>query len=92
MDATGGLTPAAAARRAAGLRRLSGTTIGSTRARTPADISHAEYDALVRELRALETRFLALVTPENPTQRVAGAAVGDLAGYVRHRGDPNVPS
>jgi DNA ligase (NAD+) len=36
-------------------------------------ISDAEYDALVHELAALERRFPELVTPDSPTQRVAGA-------------------
>ena len=35
-------------------------------------ISDAEYDGLMRELRALEQRFPALVTPSSPTQRVGG--------------------
>jgi DNA ligase (NAD+) len=38
------------------------------------EISDAEYDALVRELAALESRFPSLVTPESPTSRVAGRA------------------
>ena len=33
-------------------------------------ISDGEFDALVRELRDLEARFPALVTPESPTRRV----------------------
>ncbi|HAG07710.1 MAG: DNA ligase [Clostridia bacterium 62_21] len=35
-------------------------------------ISDAEFDALMRELEALERRFPELVTPESPTQRVGG--------------------
>jgi DNA ligase (NAD+) len=37
------------------------------------EISDAEYDRLVEELRALEKRFPDLVTPDSPTQRVPGA-------------------
>jgi DNA ligase (NAD+) len=37
------------------------------------EISDAEYDRLVRELRDLEARHPELVTPDSPTQRVAGA-------------------
>ena len=37
-------------------------------------VTDAEYDALMRELRALEKDHPDLVTPESPTQRVAGAA------------------
>jgi DNA ligase (NAD+) len=70
----GGLTPAAAARRVARLRRLIRHHDRLYYERARPEISDAEYDALVRELRALEARFPALVTPESPTQRVAGAA------------------
>ena len=38
------------------------------------EISDAAYDALVRELETLERRFPELITPDSPTQRVAGAA------------------
>ncbi|HEY5355101.1 MAG TPA: NAD-dependent DNA ligase LigA [Streptosporangiaceae bacterium] len=36
-------------------------------------ISDAEYDARMRELRALEERYPELRTPDSPTQRVGGA-------------------
>ena len=36
------------------------------------EISDADYDALVRELRALEAEHPDLVTPDSPTQRVGG--------------------
>ncbi|MGO9218828.1 MAG: NAD-dependent DNA ligase LigA [Streptosporangiaceae bacterium] len=36
-------------------------------------ISDAEYDAFMRELRALEERYPELRTPDSPTQRVGGA-------------------
>src|SRR3989475_6143509 len=48
------------------------------------EISDAEYDRLVRELRTLEERFPDLVTPDSPTQRV-GAAPSDAFATVRHR-------
>ncbi|MBI2160371.1 MAG: NAD-dependent DNA ligase LigA [Candidatus Rokubacteria bacterium] len=48
------------------------------------EISDAEYDALVRELRDLETRYPGLVTPDSPTQRVAGRAARAFAP-VAHR-------
>ena len=35
-------------------------------------VSDAEYDELVLELRAIEAKWPDLVTPESPTQRVAG--------------------
>ncbi|HLB28799.1 MAG TPA: NAD-dependent DNA ligase LigA [Dehalococcoidia bacterium] len=48
------------------------------------EISDAEYDDLMRELRALEERFPQLVTPDSPTQRVAGQPV-QAFGIVEHR-------
>ena len=47
------------------------------------DLSDAEYDALMRELVALETAFPALVTSDSPTQRV-GSGLGDQFTEVRH--------
>jgi DNA ligase (NAD+) len=47
-------------------------------------VSDAEYDALVRELRDLEARYPRLVTPDSPTQRVAGRAARAFAP-VAHR-------
>ena len=37
------------------------------------EVSDAEYDALMRELRAIEEARPDLVTPDSPTQRVSGA-------------------
>jgi DNA ligase (NAD+) len=48
------------------------------------EVSDAEYDALMRELRELEAAFPDLVTPDSPTQRVAGAPV-DAFRPVEHR-------
>ena len=39
------------------------------------EISDSEFDALLQELRALEAIHPDLVTPESPTQRVAGRSV-----------------
>ena len=36
-------------------------------------ISDAEYDRLLQELRALESEYPELLTPDSPTQRVGGA-------------------
>ncbi len=47
------------------------------------EITDAEYDALMRELIAIETAFPALVTPDSPSQRV-GAAPGGQFAEVRH--------
>jgi DNA ligase (NAD+) len=48
------------------------------------ELTDAEYDALFRELVALETAFPALVTPESPTQRVGGTPAGGRFPEVRH--------
>lgn len=46
-------------------------------------ISDAEFDGLMRELRALEAQYPQLVTAESPTRRVGGAASGTF-GRIRH--------
>ncbi|HEX8731256.1 MAG TPA: NAD-dependent DNA ligase LigA [Ktedonobacterales bacterium] len=46
-------------------------------------ISDAEYDSLMRALRALEAEHPELVTPTSPTQRVAGEAATGFAKF-RH--------
>lgn len=38
------------------------------------EISDFEYDALTRELKAIEKEYPELVTPDSPTQKVGGAA------------------
>ncbi|HJV05273.1 MAG TPA: NAD-dependent DNA ligase LigA, partial [Actinomycetota bacterium] len=47
------------------------------------EISDAEYDELVRELKALEGRFPELITADSPTQQV-GAKVSQLFAPVEH--------
>ncbi len=47
------------------------------------EITDAEYDALLRELIALEEAHPELVTPDSPTQRVGGTPVSSLPN-VRH--------
>ena len=46
-------------------------------------VSDAQYDALVKELQALEAEHPELITPDSPTQRV-GTPVGDLFRPVEH--------
>src|SRR4030095_16889501 len=74
---------AAVAARAAALRR----TIEEHNERYYVDdaptISDSEYDALFRELQAIEAENPALVTPDSPTQRVGGGRRTDFAP-VRH--------
>ena len=50
------------------------------------EISDAEYDELMGELRQLEAEHPALVTPDSPTQRI-GAPPVEAFGVVEHR-DP----
>ena len=47
------------------------------------EISDAEYDDLMRELRALEEQYPQLITPDSPTQRVGGEPVAAF-GIVEH--------
>jgi DNA ligase (NAD+) len=46
-------------------------------------ISDAVYDRLFNELKALEARYPSLITPDSPTQRVAGAPLATFP-TVRH--------
>ncbi|MDA1239862.1 MAG: NAD-dependent DNA ligase LigA, partial [Chloroflexi bacterium] len=47
-------------------------------------IGDSQYDALMQELRALEERFPDLVSPDSPTQRVAGTPA-EAFPVVEHR-------
>jgi len=47
------------------------------------EVSDAEYDALMQELKDLETEHPELVTPDSPTQRI-GAAPVTAFGVVEH--------
>jgi DNA ligase (NAD+) len=48
------------------------------------EVPDAEYDRLMAELRALETQYPQLLTPDSPTMRVGAAPVAAF-GTVRHR-------
>lgn len=48
------------------------------------EISDAEYDELMRGLRAIEAHYPELITPDSPTQRVSGQPV-EAFGVVEHR-------
>lgn len=48
------------------------------------EISDAQYDQLMRELKRLEAAHPELITPDSPTQRV-GAAPVEAFGVVEHR-------
>ena len=75
--------PAPVARRAAALREEIATHNRNYYVLDRPTITDAEYDALYRELVALEEAHPALVTPDSPTQRVGGQP---LAAFdpVRH--------
>jgi DNA ligase (NAD+) len=47
------------------------------------EISDAEYDSLMRELKQLEAEHPGLITPDSPTQRIGAAPVSALA-VVEH--------
>ena len=49
------------------------------------EIADAEYDALVRELRAIEEAHPELVTADSPTQKVGAAPDTSTFAPVRHR-------
>jgi DNA ligase (NAD+) len=49
------------------------------------EISDAEYDALTRELRAIEEAHPELVTPDSPTQKVGAAPDTSTFAPVPHR-------
>jgi DNA ligase (NAD+) len=49
------------------------------------ELTDAEYDALFRELVALETAFPALRTPDSPTQRVGSGGTSGRFTEVPHR-------
>ncbi len=48
------------------------------------ELTDAEYDALFRELVAVEAAFPVLVSPASPTQRVGGAPSGGPFSEIRH--------
>ncbi len=48
------------------------------------DLSDAEYDALVRELRGLETQFPELTSSQSPTQRVGSLMQNTPFAPVKH--------
>ena len=48
-------------------------------------ISDGEFDAMMRELNALEDRFPGLRTPDSPTQQVGGPPLSATFAAVEHR-------
>lgn len=77
------LTHDAAARRAAALRPEIRRHAWRYYALDSPEVSDAAYDALVRELEAIEAAYPDLVTADSPTQRV-GAPPSEAFASVRH--------
>jgi DNA ligase (NAD+) len=75
--------PTAVAERAAALREAIETHDRNYYVLDQPTISDAEYDALFRELQALETEHPSLATADSPTRRVGGAVQAQFAP-VRH--------
>jgi DNA ligase (NAD+) len=48
------------------------------------EISDAEYDSLIRELKNLEEKFPELITPDSPSQRVGSNPVSTLFAPIKH--------
>ncbi len=76
--------PKKAAARAVQLRELLERYNYRYHALDDPEVPDAEYDKLMVELRALETQFPRLLTPNSPTTRV-GAAPLSAFGAVKHR-------
>jgi DNA ligase (NAD+) len=74
----------AAAKRAAELRELLDRYNYRYHALDDPEVSDAEYDRLLVELRDIEGRYPDLTTPDSPTQRVGAAPLATF-GTVRHR-------
>ncbi len=53
-------------------------------AKSEPEVSDAEYDELMRRLRAIESHYPELISPDSPTQRVPGAPVEGFP-TVEHR-------
>jgi DNA ligase (NAD+) len=77
-------TPKKAAARAADLRELLERYNYRYHALDDPEVPDAEYDRLMLELRALETRFPQLQVPDSPTMRVGAAPIAAF-GAVKHR-------
>jgi len=83
VAAAAALDPAAAAERHAALAVAIDRANELYYGQDAPELSDAEYDALFRELVALETAHPRLTTPDSPTQRVGGTPAGTF-DEVRH--------
>ncbi len=85
VEAAGALAPDAAGARHAELAAAIDEANRLYYQEDAPELSDAEYDALMRELVALETAFPALMTPDSPTQRVGAGPGASTFDEVRHR-------
>ena len=76
---------AAAAKRAAELRARIDEANTRYHVLDAPQIADADYDALMRELEALEAAHPELRTPDSPTLRVGGKASGDFPAVVHEK-------
>ncbi len=83
VESAAALAPEAAAARHADLAARIDRANELYYAQDAPELSDADYDALFRELVALETAHPVLTTPESPTQRVGGTPTGTF-DEVRH--------
>jgi DNA ligase (NAD+) len=77
------MAASAAARRAAELREQLDAHDYRYYVLNEPSVPDAEYDRLMKELKEIEARDPSLVTPDSPTQRVAGVASSEFA-TVQH--------
>ncbi len=84
VEAAGALAPEAAAARHADLAEQIRRANRLYYEEDAPELSDAEYDALFRELVALEAAHPDLATPDSPSQRVGGAPAGGRFPEVRH--------
>ncbi len=74
--------PKSAIRRAAELRDVLNRANYLYYIESAPELTDGEYDALMRELRDLETQHTSLLTPDSPTQRVGSPPSGEFAEVV----------
>ena len=84
VPATSTRPPPAVVRRAAALREAIEEHNYRYYVQDAPTVSDSEYDALFRELQALEQEHPSLATPDSPTQRVGGAPASAFES-VAHR-------
>ncbi len=85
VEAASALAPEAAAERHAELAAAIDRANRQYYVEDAPELADAEYDALFRELIALEAAFPDLSAPDSPTRRVGGGPISATFDEVRHR-------